>query len=76
MIGLAFVSYTIGTWGYVLVKGYNISLVEWVTPLHPFNGPLAAAGDVPVGHVFPPGGASNATNTGKGSKKTGPTGTQ
>ncbi len=54
-IGLALAAYTVGTWGYVLVKGYNITLREWVTPLHPFTGPLNRNGMVPKGSIFPTG---------------------
>jgi len=52
-IGLAIAAYTVGTWGYILVKGYNVTLREWVTPLHPFTGPLTGNGMVPSGSVFP-----------------------
>lgn len=53
--------YAVGSWGYLLVKGYNITLREWVSPLHPFTGPLAAAGTVPPGSVFPTGSGTNQT---------------
>ncbi len=52
-IGLAFAAYTVGTWGYVLVKGFNITLREWVSPLHPFTGKLDSKGCVPPGFIFP-----------------------
>jgi len=52
-IVLVSVGYTLGSWGYVLVKGYNITLREWVTPLHPWTGPLDKNGHVPSGSVFP-----------------------
>ena len=57
-IVLGFAAYTVGTWGYVLVKGYNITLREWVTPLHPFTGPLDSKGTVPQGSLFPAGKAA------------------
>jgi hypothetical protein len=62
-IVLAFAAYTTLTWGYVLVRGYNITLREWVTPLHPFTGPLDANGMVPQGSIFP---TSTATKTAAG----------
>jgi hypothetical protein len=52
-IGLAIVAYTLGSWGYLLVKGYNVTLREWVTPLHPFSGTLDSKGCVPPGFIFP-----------------------
>jgi len=52
-IGLIFAGYALGSWGWILVKGYNITLREWVSPLHPFTGPLDKAGKVPQGSIFP-----------------------
>lgn len=52
-IVLVFGAYTFGTWGYILVKGENVTLREWISPLHPFTGPLDANGKVPSGNVFP-----------------------
>lgn len=69
---LAVAAYTLGSWGYLIVKGYNVTLAEWVSPLHPYAGkwpPLC----VPPGYIFPtnkaagveckaptPGGISNS----------------
>ena len=52
------VGYTLGSWGYLLIKGYNITLREWVTPLHPFTGTLDSKGFVPPGHIFPTSSAA------------------
>lgn len=54
---LAFTGYGVTSWGYLLVKGYNITLRQWFSPLHPYTGPLNAAGTVPSGQVFPAGKA-------------------
>lgn len=78
-IVLGFTAYTVYTWGYILIKGYNITLREWVTPLHPYSGTWPPA-HVPPGSIFPTskggsGGGSpastSATPAGKGSKGTG-----
>jgi hypothetical protein len=62
---LGLVSYGVSTWGYVLVKGYNITLREWFSPLHPFTGALDSNGCVPQGSIFPRAGkggpCSNST---------------
>lgn len=50
---LAWAGYGLGSWGYILVKGYNITLREWFSPLHPYTGDLASAGTVPQGQIFP-----------------------
>lgn len=55
-IALVFVGYSIASWGYVLVKGENITLREWMTPLHPWTGPLDKNGKVPQGSIFPTSG--------------------
>lgn len=68
-IFLAAWAYTFGTWGYILVKGYNITLVEWITPLHPYNGPWPPK-CVPPGYIFP----TNAS-PGVDCKQQAPTGT-
>jgi hypothetical protein len=71
MVGLGMVlvmaGYSVGSWGYCLVKGYNITLREWVSPLHPFTGPLDSKGCVPKGHIFPvsgQGGPCGSTDSG------------
>lgn len=47
--------YAIGSWGYVLVKGWNITLKEWVSPLHPYQWPAGGANPpkIPQGKVWP-----------------------
>lgn len=54
LLGLG--SYGLTTWGYILVKGYNITLRQWFSPLHPYQGGLSAAGTVPKGSIFPTSG--------------------
>jgi hypothetical protein len=53
---LGLVSYGLGSWGYILVKGYNITLGEWFSPLHPFTGALDGNGCIPQGAIFPRAG--------------------
>jgi hypothetical protein len=57
---LGFAGYGVSTWGYILVKGYNITLREWFSPLHPFTGALDSNGQVPPGSVFPTTGGGNS----------------
>ena len=47
--------YGFGTWGWVLVRGYNITFRQWWSPLHPYQGSLSSAGTVPPGSLFPTG---------------------
>lgn len=53
--------YGLGTWGWCLIKGYNITFGQWFNPVKPFmwNG---APEMVPAGSVFPTGkGGQEAT---------------
>jgi len=54
---LGITGYGLASWGYILVKGHNITLRQWFSPLHPFTGPLSGAGPVPSGSIFPTGKA-------------------
>lgn len=45
-IGFLFAGYTVGTYGWVLLKGYDIPFRQWVSPLHPWQWP-AAGGTIP-----------------------------
>ena len=45
-------SYTLGSWGWCLNRGYNITLREWVSPLNPFDW-SAGVKYIPCGQVFP-----------------------
>lgn len=47
--------YGIGSYGWVLLKGYNITGAQWFNPLHPFAW-SSNPGMVPAGQVFPGGG--------------------
>jgi hypothetical protein len=65
---LGFTGYGLSSWGWILVKGYNITLGEWFSPLHPFTGKLDSNGCVPQGSIFPvkgKGGPCSASSSGK-----------
>ena len=63
---LGFAGYGLGSWGYILVKGYNITLREWFSPLHPFTGALDSNGTVPAGSIFPTTGKGSSSSAGGG----------
>jgi hypothetical protein len=48
-----YAGYGLASYGWVLVKGYNITPREWFSPLHPFQGSFDSAGKVPAGSIFP-----------------------
>lgn len=54
-----FAGYTIASYGYVLLKGWNITLRQWVSPLNPYQWPSSGTvPSVPKGQVFPGGSAA------------------
>lgn len=63
-IGLVFVGYGVASWGYILVKGWNVTLREWFSPLHPWSGPLDKNGKVPKGSIFPTPGKGSSGSAG------------
>ena len=71
---LGFTAYTVYSFGYIMIKGYNITLREWVTPLHPYSGTWPPA-TVPQGSIWPTTGsggtaAAKAANKASGSANT------
>jgi hypothetical protein len=47
--------YAVSSYGYVLIKGYNITAREWFSPLNPYKWPPVGATipRVPQGFIFP-----------------------
>jgi hypothetical protein len=71
---LAYGGYTLGFWGYSLVKGYDVSFKEIISPTAYYKGawPPPTAPDTVI---FPAGGssgsgASSSGGSGTGGKKT------
>ena len=62
---LTFTGYGIGSWGWILTKGYNIPLRSWFSPLNPYKWPAQGATipTVPQGRLFP-GPPPSASGTG------------
>jgi hypothetical protein len=63
---LAWGGYALGSWGYCLVRGYDVSLTEWVNPVHWYAGgwpPPTAPADqlIPTGAVATTKGKTTTT---------------
>lgn len=56
--------YGVGTWGWVLVKGYNITFIEWFNPMKPYEW-ATNPGMVPPGKLMPTGQATSTTTAAK-----------
>lgn len=67
--------YAVASYGYVLIKGYNITPREWFSPLNPYVWPAPGVtiGKVPKGHIFPTASAATGA-TQSGPPAGGPTG--
>lgn len=59
-MGLAWAGYTLGLWGYCLLRGYDVTLRQLASPLHPVTWARASGSRIPDGQVFPSGGDSAA----------------
>lgn len=56
----AWAFYAISSWGWVLVKGYNITLWQWIDPARTYQWPGGGPDFVPHGHLFPTASAAQA----------------
>ena len=61
-MGLGWVGYTFTLYGYCLVKGYNVTLLELVNFRNVPTWASITASQVPSGQILPSGGAVNATS--------------
>jgi len=59
--GLVWVGYSYGLYGYCLVRGYDVKLLELMNPVHVFawpSGGIGATPKIPDTQVFPGGSTS------------------
>lgn len=46
--------YALASWGYCLIRGYDITFLSWVNPLSPYAWPSSGSPTtIPSGQVFP-----------------------
>lgn len=62
---LTWAAYGTGSWGYCLLRGWNITARSWFSPLHPYQFPPSGAAPplIPQGKVWPVGGPSESSGT-------------
>lgn len=65
---LIWTGYAVGSWGYVLVRGWNIPLRAWMSPLHPYQWPAGGElpGSIPASQLFPSGAGGSAPSASGG----------
>jgi hypothetical protein len=59
-MGLGWLGYTLGLWGYSLLRGYNVTPGQLMSPLHPYTGAWPPAA-IPNTQVLP--GKQQATQS-------------
>lgn len=59
---IIFAGYGVGSYGWVLVKGYNITPKQWFSPVNFFQW-SSNPGMVPPGQVFPGGSSSSGSSS-------------
>lgn len=59
---VAFIGYAIGSYGYVLLRGWEITPRQWFSPLNPFTWPAKGTdpAKIPPGLVWPKAAAKKA----------------
>lgn len=68
-MGLGWGAYALMSWGYILLRGYNVKFSDWVNPFHYYSGDWPPPTDIPPSSVLPTGTAAKATATAKGKPK-------
>jgi hypothetical protein len=76
MIGLVAVvfwsGYSMASWGWCLIEGYDVPLTAWINPLHPYTWPAGGnPGYVRKGQIFPGGSPGTASTTTSSSASSG-----
>jgi hypothetical protein len=67
-IGLTWFGYALTSWGYCMLRGYNVKFTDWINPLHPWAGTWPPPKTIPASEVFPSvtvgstGGAAEASD--------------
>ena len=59
---LGWVAYAVGSYGWVLTRGWSIPFHSWVSPLNPYQWPPGGPGPIPDTQLFP---GSDITAPGK-----------
>lgn len=54
-IVLGWVAYAVGSYGWVLLRGWDIPFRAWVSPLNPYQWPAGGPGPIPDEQLFPGG---------------------
>jgi hypothetical protein len=64
-MGLAWIGYTVGLWGYCLVKGYDVTIVQLANPVKPYAWPKGGPAPIPDSQLLPGPAAALTSRTKK-----------
>jgi hypothetical protein len=53
----AWFGYSVASWGWILIKGWDVTFGQWLDPVHRYSGPWPPP-YIPDGYVLPPGATS------------------
>ena len=68
-MGIGFLGYSVGLWGYCLLRGYDVTIGSLMSPLHPPSWSAISGSQIPIGQVFPSGNPAGALTPGQVAKK-------
>jgi len=52
---LGWFAYAVSSYGWVLMRGWDIPFHSWVSPLNPYQWPAGGPGPIPDSQLFPGG---------------------
>ena len=62
-IVVIFLGYTAASYGYVLMRSWEIPFRAWISPLHPYQYPQGGPPKMPDGQLFPGGPVAAGTES-------------
>jgi len=71
-IVLGWVAYSVSSWGYVLLRGWDIPFRRWVSPLNPYTWPAGGPPPIPDNQLLPGQPGTGPQGTAPGHDTAGP----
>jgi hypothetical protein len=62
---LGWFGWSVASWGYCLVRGYDVKFTDWINPIHPYQGwppPKLPADQIIPGQSSAPASGSKTTS--------------
>lgn len=65
-MAMIFAGYSVAGYGWILLRGYDIPLRAWMSPLHPYTWPQGTPPPIPDTELFPGSTSTSTTSSGTG----------